>query len=895
MDTAELTPSPPVQASFGALLRRYRLAAELSQEALAERAGLSVQALSALENGRRHAPYRHTVTLLARAMGLADAEAAALEAAIVRRRVPGSAQVPMPAMHNPQTMPEHETGGDAVPPVRIAQPSRTNLPVALTSFIGREREQGEVRALLDAARLVTLTGAGGAGKTRLALALAEAVLGEYPDGIWLVELASLADPTLVVQAVAVALGLREEPYRSLLATLIDYLTEKHLLLVLDNCEHLVSACAELAATLLQRSPRVRILATSRETLSVPGETTYRVPSLAVPDLAHLPSMEDLAGYAAVQLFLSRAQSRRPDFTLGVPNARAVAEVCARLDGMPLAIELAAARVSVLPVEGIAARLDDRFQVLTGGPRTALPRHQTLRATLDWSYALLTEAERALLRRLCVFTGGWSLEAAVAVCGMPGDLPGAVLEGLSFLVDKSLVHTTPQADGTPRFGMLETIRQYGRDHLAASGEAADIQRAHALYYLEVAEVAEPELLGREQVHWLTYLELEHDNLRVALRWAHDQQESEIALRLGGALASFWCARGHLREGREWLEKLLLLPAGGDPAGLAARQRTSGAGPLHYDAYEATNMRQTEPQAPPAQRRLDMRARAWVLRGVGFLTLWQADYGQAQSSLEDAVARCREIDGTEDLADALNLLGTTMRFQGKYRRATLLYDESLALYRTLGEQWGIARELMNLGEVALELGDFIRALPLVEESLSLSRELGDTRGVANALMDLGDLAYHRGDYTRAIIMYEECLALSRESGEVIVNAWAQHRFGRLAMAQGAHALATSRHREGLALAWAVGTIYHVVDSLEGVAAAAHGEGQPERAAQLLGAAEAVREARGIPLVPVDRPSHDALLAAVRAALGDGAFATAWAEGRALPLAEAVALALEAKPAP
>jgi predicted ATPase/transcriptional regulator with XRE-family HTH domain len=883
MDTVEPYPTPPVQASFGALLRRYRLATGLSQEGLAERAGLSVQALSALENGRRQAPYRHTVTLLARAMGLSDAETTALEAAIVRRRVPVSAEAPILAIQNPETTPAHDSGGDA-----FAQPPRTNLPTALTSFIGREREQAEVRALLAAARLVTLTGAGGAGKTRLAMAVAGELHSEYPAGVWLVELASLADPALVVQAVAQALGLREEPNRPLLVTLVDHLKERCLLLMLDNCEHLVDACAELAVALLRSCSHLRILATSRETLAVPGETIYRVPSLAAPDLAQVPGMVDLARYAAVQLFLARAQSRRPDFTLSVRNARAVAEVCARLDGMPLAIELAAARVGVLPVEGIAARLDDRFQVLTGGPRTALPRHQTLRATLDWSHALLTEAEQALLRRLSVFAGGWSLEAAEAVCGVGRDLPSAVLEGLASLVDKSLVHTAPQADGTPRCGMLETIRQYGRERLAASGEAADIQRSHALYHLKLAEAAEPALQGWEQGRWLADLELEHDNLRAALRWAYAQQESEIALRLGGALAHFWCARGHLCEGREWLEKLLQRAAGGDTAG-----PDTPAEACSVDAAEATGME--HPGSGPhshAPLRVRMRARARVLRGAGHLTLWQGDLGQARSYLKDAVAVSREFDGTEDLAGALNLLGTTMRFQGEYRRATLLYEESLALYRGLGHQWGIARELMNLSETMLEQSDLIRAEPLVKESLSLARELGDTWGMANALMDLGDLSYYSGDYERATIMYEECLALSRELGEVIVNAWALHRFGRLAQAQGAHELAMARQREGLVLAWVVGVIYHVVSSLEGVAAAANGQGEAERAAQLLGAVEAVRETRGIPLVPVDRPSHIALLATVRAALGEEGFAVAWAEGRALLLEEAVALALEGR---
>jgi non-specific serine/threonine protein kinase len=892
MDTAP-PDSPQTTPIFGELLRRFRLAAGISQERLAERAGLSVQALSALENGRRHAPYRHTVTLLAQALGLSTEDTALLEASIVRGRVP-AVVAPAVGRQDRETSPEPTIGGEAAPVVGAVQPARTNLPLALTSFIGREREQAQVQALLSAARLVTLTGAGGAGKTRLALAVAGELVSEYADGVWLVELAPLANPALVPQAVATALGVCEQPHRPLLATLIDYLKDKHLLLVLDNCEHVVAACAELAERLLRFSPDLRIVATSREGLAVPGERLYRVPSLAVPPLDQLPPPEELGRYAAVALFAARAQEHQPDFVVTAQNALAVAQICARLDGIPLAIELAAARLTVLPVEDIAMRLADRFQLLTGGPRTALPRHQTLQATLDWSYALLTEVERSLLRRLAVFAGGWSLEAAEAVCGAVTDLQLIMLEGLASLMEKSLVLTVPQAGGIARFGMLETIREYGHARLATSGETEVIRRSHALYYLELAEGAEPKLTGREQARWFAQLELEHDNLRIALRWAYMQQESEIALRLGSALGLFWGARGHLVEGREWGGKLLLLTSSTNTPGLAAGWVTSLPGEPPADVAEPPGVPQTEPQALLA-RQVWMRARAGVLRGTGHLALWQGDLRQARSYLEDAIALSRELNDMKSLAQALNLLGTTMRFQGEYRRAVLLYEESLALYRALGDRWGIARELKNLGETVLDQGDFSRALPLVEESVSLSRELGDTWSTACALMDLGDLAYHQDDCRRATIMYEECLALCREVGEVIVNAGALQRLGRLAQAQGAPALAMTRHREGLSLAWAVGAISLVAGSLEGVAAAAHGQGQSERAAQLLGAAKGVREARGIPLAPIDRPGYDAVITAVHAALGEAAFAAAWAEGRALALEEAVALALEEGEAP
>jgi predicted ATPase/transcriptional regulator with XRE-family HTH domain len=474
-----------------ALLRRYRLAAGISQERLAERAGLSVHGLSALENGRRQVPYWHTVTLLARAIRLSDAETATLEAAVVRSRapLPGTASALRAAEEG--TAPVSAGAVDASQE-RTPPPARTNLPVQLTSLIGREREQREVRALLGAARLVTLTGAGGAGKTRLALAVAEAMLSEYPEGIWLVELAPLADPALVVQAVAQVLGLREEPGRPLLGTLLASLKERRLLLVLDNCEHLVMACASLSEGLLRACADLRILATSREALAVPGETTYRVPSLAVPDPEHPPGLKDLAGYAAVRLFVARAQSRRPDFRLGAQNARAVAAICARLDGMPLAIELAAARVGSLPVEAIAARLADRFRLLTGGPRTAVSRQQTLRATLDWSCDLLAEGERRLLARLSVFAGGCTLEAAEAICSGSGVEERDVLDLLARLVDRSLVlleEAEPEGEWG-RYRLLETVRRYGRERLEAQEDAVAVRRRHAAHYLALAEEAEP---------------------------------------------------------------------------------------------------------------------------------------------------------------------------------------------------------------------------------------------------------------------------------------------------------------------------------------------------------------------------------------------------------------------
>jgi non-specific serine/threonine protein kinase len=847
MDTARPDVLPPAQEPFGALLRRYRLAAGLSQEELAERAGLSVQALSALENGRRQIPYRHTVALLASALGLSAPEIARLEATIVRGRVPASAEASAPGVHNQRTNPDHKTGADRLAPVRMAQSPRTNLPVALTSFIGREREQGEVRALLDATRLVTLTGAGGAGKTRLALAVAGRVLNEFPDGIRLAELAPLADPALAVQAVAAVLELREEPNRPLLATLVAHLEERRLLLVLDNCEHLVAACAELAVALLQCCPHLRILATSRETLEVPGETCYRVPSLAVPDLVRLPDAEHLPTYEAVQLFMQRARSRRPGFTLTAQNAWAIAQVCTRLDGMPLAIELAAARAGTMTVEQIAVRLDDGFRLLTGGPRTAVPRQQTQRATLDWSYDLLALAEQVLLQRLSVFAGGCTVEAVEAVCGEAGiedtlRVP-ELLDLLGSLVNKSLV-LLEEADPTgeqPRYRLLETVRQYGQERLEASGKASAARERHLRWCLALAEEAEPQLIGPEQRAWLERLEREHDNLRAALGWAWQHPEeaeateppdeqaaapegiqaepvpavTDASMRLVHALWRFWLVCGHKSEGRGWLERMLARDAGTRTGSAASRRAT---------------------------------------------VLWAA--------------------------------GEFAREQGDYARAEELFEASLNLGRILGV--GVSRALTFLGAVAQDRGEYERAVSLHEEALRLARPTKDLHMTGMALLSLGDAVRLLGDYERAAACLEEGIVLLKAIGHTWGIALALSVLGAVTQAQGELDRARALYAESLSLEQTIGSTFQTAASMEGLASLAAAQGQGERTARLFGAADALRTILGTPVLPNYRADHDRSVDAVRRALGDDTFAAAWAEGQALPLEAAIALALAVGPA-
>ncbi len=750
----------------------------------------------------------------------------------------------------------HPTLPADFPPVRSLEAQPNNLPLQLTSFIGREAEMHEARRLLQRTRLLTLTGPGGCGKTRLALQVAADYVGRYGDGVWLVELAARSDPKVVPQAVAQSLHVREELGRPLPLTLADYLRPKELLLVLDNCEHLIEACAHLATHLLSACPRVRILATSREALGVAGETTWPVPSLSLPDLDRLPPTDRLTEYEALRLFIERATSAVPAFTVNDRNVAALAQVCRRLDGIPLAIELAAARVKVLSLEQIAQRLDDRFRLLTGGSRTALPRQQTLRALIDWSWDLLSEQERTLLRRLAVVAGGWTLAAAEAVCAGPDIDQAEVLDLLSRLVDKSLVLAglvwEGQApDGLPeaRYRLLETIRQYSAEKLLASGEAAALRARHRDWYLHLAEAAEPELRGPRQAAWFDRLEIEHDNLRAALEWSRAEEGgAETGLRLAGVLSRLWYVRGHLGEGRDWLHALLAQSPQSSPAVRA--KALHAAGSLARDQGDYARAAALYEEAMALRRALgDRQGAATSLQQRGAVAFDQGDYEQAQALLAQSLRVFRDMGYKRGMAISLNYQGTVALYQADYGPATALLAESLALSREVGEKWGAALSLNNLGHVALSQGDYRRAAVLFRESQALYRETGDKRGIALSLGSLGEAAQCEGDHAQALALYKESLALYRGVGD----------------------------KRGIATC------------LEGLAAVSQAGGLPDRAARLFGAAETLREAIGSPLPPAVCTDYDRDVASARAALEAEAFARAWAEGRAMALEQAVEYAL------
>jgi len=621
--------------------------------------------------------------------------------------------------------------------------TNNNLPRQLTSFVGRDQEIAAIERLLARTRLLTLTGSGGCGKTRLALEVGARVVEQFSDGVWWVELAPLSDPTLVPQAVATALEIPEQPRQPLIETLGQHLRSASLLLLLDNCEHLLSGCAGLAETLLHACPGLRILATSREALGIMGETSWRVPSLSFPALHEAPTAGHLTQYEAARLFCERAMATAPAFAVTEANAPVIAQICRRLDGIPLAIELAAVRVKVLTVEQIADRLHDRFRLLIGGSRTALPRHQTLRATMDWSYGLLSDDERAVLRRFSVFAGGCTLAAAETVCAGSGLDAADILDLLTRLVDKSLVVVDTQG-GEARYWLLETVRQHSRGKLQEAGETDDAQRRHLNWFLELAERADAKLRGPEQEPWLERLAAEHDNLRAALEGSGGGAGGAGArLRLAGALQWFWFMHGHWNEGRARLE------------GMLAR----GA------------------EAPPA-------ALAWALQGAAYLAWRQGDIQRATALSEKGLALARELGDKERISWMLFYLGIATLLKANYEQATLLFQDLLVLSRERQDTWLVSMGLSHLGRVEWHQGNYTKAAALFEEGLTLARIAGDKWLIAYALRNLGHVALKLDDPQHATKCYTEGLALCRSVGDRWVTEECLEGLAGAACAQAYH---------------------------------------------------------------------------------------------------------------
>jgi predicted ATPase/class 3 adenylate cyclase/Tfp pilus assembly protein PilF len=727
------------------------------------------------------------------------------------------------------------------PPLKTLDRHKHNLPSQPTPLLDRMEPRATLTAWLrHDARLATLTGPGGIGKTRLAIQVAAELVDDFADGVWLVRLSRLTDPALVIPTIAQSLGLKETSGQSLAELLRAYVADKRLLLVLDNFEQVVGAAAEIA-DLLGASQGLRALVTSRAPLRLRGEREYPLVPLALPDMHEPPSPDRLSQYAALALFIERASAARPDFTVTTTNAPAIAEICARLDGLPLAIELAAARVKLLPPEALLARLSSRLGLLTGGARDLEPRQQTMRAAIAWSEQLLTPAEQALFQRMAVFVDGCALEAAEAICATPegaAPLELDLLDGLSMLVDHSLVRQREEG-GEPRFGMLHVIREYALERLETSDggrEAEALRRAHAVYYLALIEQAEPELAGPDAAVWLGRLEREHDNLRAALSWARERGEVETGLRLVSAAGRFWATRGYLREGRAWVESMLAL------------ENTASGEQREQDAGEAGATGSEESGSAGASQAVE-RGRARAFRAGGTLAMWQGDYAVAARWLEQAVSHARMADDLRTAAAALRNLGSIAEEQDDMERASKLEEESLAIAREIGDQIAVASALNSLGIIAWRQGDLERAGDRFTDALALARALGDQQDIGTYLGNVGAVTRQRGELAQAEAMFREALALYRELGDP------------LGCAQG-------------------------LENLANTAAAA---GQPERATRLAGAAMTIRERIAVPQSPANREDMEPELAAARAALGEAAWAGAYAAGRTLTLEQAIAEAL------
>jgi predicted ATPase/class 3 adenylate cyclase/DNA-binding CsgD family transcriptional regulator len=824
------------------------------------------------------------------------------------------------------------------PPLLTLDTRPNNLPIQPTPFIGREQEVAAVEQLLrrEEVRLLTLTGPGGIGKTRLALQVAADLSEEFPDGVYFVNLAPLRDPGFVMPTIAQVLDVKEIAGRPLLDLLKAFLREKQLLLLLDNLEQVVSAAIQVAE-LLTACPQLKVLVTSRIVLHVQAEQEFVVPPLSVPDLRHLPDVVALSQYEAPALFIQRAQAARSEFQLSNANARAVAEICRHLDGLPLAIELAAARIKLLPPQALLARLTPRLTVLTGGAQDVPERQQTLRNTIAWSYQLLHTNEQRLFRRLSVFAGGCTLRAIEVISTTLDGEAGRVFEGVASLLDQSLLQQTEQEGEEPRLVMLETIREFGLGVLEASGEMETTQRAHAGYYLVLAEEAEPELAGPRQAVWLERLEREHDNLRAAMQWLLEQkrieQGREMALRLGGALLRFWEVRGHWSEGWTFLEWARAKSKG---VAVPAQVKALMAAAYLLDHLE-NDIDQAEglyEESLALSRELgDTAGIAHSLLLLGELAGRRGNFTVAYSRIEEALTLFRAVGDKRGIALSLTNLADVVSQQGEYARAVLLSEESLALFRTLGDMEGTAWSLNYLAGIVSQQGEYARAISLNEESLTLFRTLGDMEGIIWSLFGLARVLFlSQGDPAKVHTLFEEGLALCRGVGHKLGIAWALSHLGEVFLQQGnavkarllleeslplyregrdqqgiaeslsllgrveAHegdsAAARTCCEEGLAIVRAVGTNLSVCFSLEGLAVVVAGQGDPSWAARLWGAAEALREALGTPIPPVYRADYDRSVAAARAQLGEKAFAAAWAQGQRMTPEQA--LAAQATPA-
>jgi len=735
-------------------------------------------------------------------------------------------------------------------PARDSEPRPNNLPVQRTAFIGREHEAAGLRQLLSRVdvQLVTLTGPGGIGKTRLALQVAGEIADQFPGGVCFVALSAIGERGLIASTIAQAVGVRETGSQSPQESLKQYMggLNQPMLLLLDNFEHLVSA-APVVAQLLTAGPKLKVLVTSQAPLHVYGEHEFPVPPLALPDPKSTPPLEVLSRLPAVALFVERAKAVKHEFALTKESAPTVAAICARLDGLPLAIELAAVRIKLLSPSAMLARLESRLNLLTGGARDLPTRQQTLRSTVDWSYGLLNGAEQTLFRRLSVFTGGCTLEGVEAVCDTKGDLGLEVLDGMASMVDKSLAQHVEQVDAETRFLMLSTIREYALERLAESDDESAARRAHAAYYLVLAEEGAEEMAAHPE--WLDRFEVEHDNFRLALDYLIKTGDADWGLRIGAALFRFWETREHLTEGRDAIARVLALE------GAAARPK--------------------------------LRAR--LLFAAAVLAGEQGDYGSAQQMFEDSLETCLKLNDNRGVAVALNALAVIARDRGEIAAASLLFERCVAIWKDLGDSADIARALSNLASVMKLQGEYARASSLYDECLTMFRKVGDGAGVAWTLNYQGDVAREKADFVAARSFCEQSLSEFRQLRDSWGIASTLSDLASLSCDQGNNAQARRLYGESIKVFQELGHKRGIARALECLAVSAAAQSNAEQSLHLAGAAAALRQRLGAPLTPAEQPRLEKALEFARRALGNAAGLTAWMEGWAMPVEQAVHEAL------
>jgi non-specific serine/threonine protein kinase len=841
------------EISFGDWLRKQRRALDLSRQAFASQVGCAPITLRRIEAGTLK-PSRELAGILLEKLGIPEIEQ--LHWVAFARGISGLPHHSNPSSHKPIT----------------------NLPASLTTFIGREKEQAEVIELITKHRLVTLTGSGGIGKTRLSLRVGEQVLENYADGVWLLELASLSDPALVPQTAAILFGLTTQsdiPHTDLL---LNFLRTKSTLLILDNCEHLLDACAHLAETLLKNCPQLKILATSREPMEILGEALYRVPSLALPDPQY--QLDALRDSESVKLFRERAQLVQFDFSLTLENASYIAQICQRLDGIPLAIELATAKVGMLSPAQIAKQLEESLSVLTGGARTALPRHQTLRASMDWSWGLLTEAEQMLMTQLSVFAGGWTLESARNVCeGDAFDLIGA-------LIKKSLLVVDQEAERETRYRFHEIIHRYARAKLVEAGEEGNIRNRHLRYFLQFSEQAESGLRGPDQIDWYARLNDERHNIRTALERAAENKDVEAGLYLSGRLKRFW-ESFDLKEGIRWLAEFTDRPE----SKMFYRARAKA---LHAQVMLLIWMLQIERAYAVAQECLELYRKCRDPYGEidGLIVLAQSSYNldnlpQTIDLIQQALVLSESLGDMPGRAASLSLLASSCH---DLQRSYNYFEQAISLNRQIKDWLGLADCLSDRGHKALLNGDLPMAEEYLQEATALHRQLKNKTWLGSDLQTYGRIAFSLGDSERALESIKESIEISGETGNRMLYLWSQTHLGYLTLRQGnviqAREIFTESIREFLTEKMEQGVVF----ALEGMASLFIVVGKPEFAARLIGWADVTRKQIDDPRPRLEQADVDQIIAACHTKMGDNAFSDEYDEGQTMTLEAAVKYALE-----